>query len=154
MGTVLRIHRSVFAPSEGSLRFVRPGAFDVDVWRLSSTGHPRGLWRSDPGASLTLIELAGGGAGVSAVLPYLIYSVVPTVLREQGVRGLLSLDDHAPPHVHCFAGDGEIVVEPEPAVAVREEHGRLTVAERRRVLALVQARHGRLLRRWRRIHGR
>ena len=97
---------------------------------------------------------AGGGAGVSAVLPYLVYPVVPTVLREQGVRGLLSLDDHAPPHVHCFVGDGEIVVELEPAVAVREEHGRLTVAERRRVLALVRARRGRLLRRWRRIHGR
>ena len=97
---------------------------------------------------------AGGGAGVSAELPYLVYSVVPTGLREQGVRGLLSLDDHAPPHVHCFVGDGEVVVDLEPAVAVREEHGRLTVAERRRVLALVQARRGRLLRRWRRIHGR
>jgi hypothetical protein len=53
-----------------------------------------------------------------------------------------------------LVGDGELVVELAPAVAVREQHGRLTPGERRRVLALVQARRGRLLRRWRTIYGR
>jgi hypothetical protein len=70
-GTVLRIHESVFAPSEGSLRFVRPGAFNVDVWRLSYTRHLRELWRSDPEgdpeAFLGLIELASGGGDVTLV---------------------------------------------------------------------------------------
>jgi len=84
----------------------------------------------------------------------MVYSVVPTVLYEQGVRGLLYLDDHHPAHVHCFVGDGQIVVLLEPGVAVRETHGRVTAAEQRRVLALVEARRGRLLRRWREIHGR
>jgi hypothetical protein len=83
-----------------------------------------------------------------------VYSFVPTVLDEQGVRGMLYVDDHDPPHVHCFVGDGELVVAFEPAVAVREAHGRLTGAERRRVLDLVRTNRGYLLRRWREIHGR
>jgi hypothetical protein len=78
---------------------------------------------------------------------------VPTVLHERGVRGVLYLDDHHPPHVHCFVGAGQLVVLLEP-VTVRETHGRVTASERRRVLALVQARRGRLLRRWGEIHGR
>jgi hypothetical protein len=60
-GTVLRIHESVFAPPADRRIFLRPGAFNISVWRLSSTRHLRELWRSDPGAFLTLIELAGGG---------------------------------------------------------------------------------------------
>jgi hypothetical protein len=60
-GTVLRIHESVFAPPADRRIFLRLGAFNISVWRLSSTRHLRELWRSDPGAFLTLIELAGGG---------------------------------------------------------------------------------------------
>jgi hypothetical protein len=66
-GTVFSLERSVFAPSESALRFVRPGAFHVGTWRLVYTDELRALWRRDPEAFLTLIELASGGNDLTLV---------------------------------------------------------------------------------------
>jgi hypothetical protein len=60
-GTVVRVHRSVFAPSAEDLRFVRPGASDSASFRVVYVRRLRELWRADPEAFLTLIELASGG---------------------------------------------------------------------------------------------
>jgi hypothetical protein len=50
-GVVFRLQDSVFAPSESALRFARPGAFHVGVWRRAYTDELRALWRRDPGPS-------------------------------------------------------------------------------------------------------
>jgi hypothetical protein len=57
---VFRLQDSVFVPTASALRFVRPGAFHVGTWRLVYTDELRAMWRCDPGAFLTLIELASG----------------------------------------------------------------------------------------------
>jgi hypothetical protein len=66
-GVVVRLQDGVFAPSESALRLVRPGAFHVGVWRRVYTDELRALWRRDPGAFLTLIELATGGNDLTLV---------------------------------------------------------------------------------------
>jgi hypothetical protein len=58
---VLRVHQSVFAPSVDDLRFARPGEFNPAGFRVVYVRRLRALWRSDPEAFLTLIELATGG---------------------------------------------------------------------------------------------
>ena len=66
-GTVLRVHQSVFAPSEDALRFARPEASDPTSFRVVYVRRLRELWRSDPGTFLTLIELASGGQDLTLV---------------------------------------------------------------------------------------
>jgi hypothetical protein len=75
---------------------------------------------------------------------------VTTVLRLAGVRVVVHTNDHPPPHVHCFVGDGEVLVLLAPEVRERERRGRVPAQEARRVLALVRANRGFLLAEWRR----
>jgi len=66
-GTGLRLQHSVFAPPEALSVFVRPGAFNDRIFRVGSVDHLRDLWRRDPGAFLTLLELATGGQDLTLV---------------------------------------------------------------------------------------
>jgi hypothetical protein len=66
-GTVLRLHASVFAPPGDVLRFVRPGASNVDAFRVEDLRRLRALWRNAPDAFLGLIALATRGGGLTIV---------------------------------------------------------------------------------------
>ena len=69
-GVVLRLQDSVFAPPEHVRRCVRPGAVNVDGFRVEYLRYLRALWRRDPGAFLTLVELASGGQDLTLVDDY------------------------------------------------------------------------------------
>jgi hypothetical protein len=64
-GTVLRLQDSVFAPPEHVRRYVRPGAVNVDGFRVEYLRYLRALWRNAPEAFLSLIERATGGADLT-----------------------------------------------------------------------------------------
>ena len=83
----------------------------------------------------------------------MVHCGVPTVLDIAGIRVTITMNDHQPPHVHCFVGDGEVVVLLESSVRGRGRRGRVTVQEARRVLALVRDNRAELLEAWRAIHG-
>jgi len=78
--------------------------------------------------------------------------VVPTVLHVGGIRVVIYPNDHRPAHVHCFVGDGAVVVLLEPELEARERVG-VKAQEVARVLAAVRRHRGFLLQEWRRIHG-
>lgn len=78
-----------------------------------------------------------------------------TVLRAQGLRVVIYVNDHDPAHVHVF-GDGEAKINllgaggsPELIWADGMSHG-----EVRRALRIVTDEQTALLARWEEIHGR
>ena len=78
-----------------------------------------------------------------------------TVLGADGLRVVISLNDHEPAHVHVL-GDGEAKVnligaEGGPALVWADA---MTRGEVRRAMRLVAGRHAFLLQRWEDIHGR
>ncbi len=48
---------------------------------------------------------------------------MPTVLRERGFRFAINTDDHRPAHVHVYREDGELVIEFENEVVIRDNWG-------------------------------
>jgi len=75
---------------------------------------------------------------------------VPTVLREHGFDVRIYTRNHEPPHVHCWKGDGEIVLDLAP-IGIRENHG-LSKGDARRALAICAAHQLFLIAHWQRIH--
>ena len=78
-----------------------------------------------------------------------------TVLRAQGLRVVIFVNDHAPAHVHVF-GDGEAKIDlrgPDgaPALVWADDMGR---GDARRAMRLVAEHQDALLARWEKIHGR
>ncbi len=78
-----------------------------------------------------------------------------TVLRADGLRLVIYLNDHLPAHVHVF-GDGEVKInllglndKPELIWAADS-----TRSEVRYAMRLVVEHHATLLQRWEEIHGR
>jgi hypothetical protein len=77
-----------------------------------------------------------------------------TVLRESGMRVVIYLDDHPPPHVHVF-GDGSA------KIALGAEDGALQVirtagmktSELRRALRIVAGHRAGLMEKWEEFHG-
>ncbi len=69
-GVVFRLQDSVFAPPEHVRRCVRPGAVNVDGFRVEYLRYLRALWRNDPEAFLGLLERATGGADLTLVDDY------------------------------------------------------------------------------------
>jgi hypothetical protein len=77
--------------------------------------------------------------------------IMPTVLRHDGLRVVIYPNDHRPPHVHVFDGDGEAVIELDP-VAVRE-HFEIRQQNVMRAVRLVTESREFLMAKWRKIHG-
>jgi hypothetical protein len=78
-----------------------------------------------------------------------------TVLRAQGLRVVIFIDDHHPAHVHVF-GDGQAKINLLGADGAPElvwADG-MTRGEVRRAVRIVVARRAELLARWEGIHGR
>jgi hypothetical protein len=43
---------------------------------------------------------------------------MPTVLRRDGFEFVVYFDDHSPPHVHVFKGEGETKIKLDPIIVV------------------------------------
>ncbi len=77
-----------------------------------------------------------------------------TVLRAQGVRIIIFVNDHQPAHVHAF-GDGQAKINLRGAGGAPElvwADG-MTRGELRRVMKIVADNQQELLAKWREIHG-
>jgi hypothetical protein len=77
-----------------------------------------------------------------------------TVLRINGFKVRIRTNDHPPPHVHVFKGDGQIKInigsETEPAEMVRVWG--MTRSDAKRALAIVEENKMYLLGNWRKYH--
>jgi hypothetical protein len=78
---------------------------------------------------------------------------LPTVLRAYGFRIVIRHPprEHGPAHVHVFKGNGELVIEVEHDISVRESYG-MTLRDAREARALVQDHLEELRRAWKSIH--
>lgn len=77
-----------------------------------------------------------------------------TILKAEGLRVVIFVDDHEPAHVHVF-GDGHAKInlagaDGKPALVWAEGMKRNDV---RKALRLIAGHHAELLAAWRRIHG-
>lgn len=77
---------------------------------------------------------------------------MPTVLRADGLRVVVYLNDHAPEHVHVV-GPGWVVVVDLIGLEVREAVGDPGARDIRRALRLVADHREALLDAWEDIHG-
>lgn len=77
-----------------------------------------------------------------------------TVLRADGLRVVIYVNDHLPAHVHVF-GDGEAKINLVGSQGAPELVwvDNMTRGEVRRCMRLVAGRQAFLLRRWKDIHG-
>ena len=77
-----------------------------------------------------------------------------TVYRADGLRFVIFVNDHSPAHVHVF-GDGEVKID------LKGPHGRprlvwadrMSKADIRRAMQIVEARQDELSARWDEFHG-
>ena len=80
---------------------------------------------------------------------------MPTVLRFDGLRVVVYPNDHRPAHVHVIGHGCEAVFDLQPPArppTLRENY-RFSIADLRRIRAVLSANLTRLLDEWRRIHG-
>ena len=80
---------------------------------------------------------------------------MPTVLRKNGFRVMIYVDDHEPPHVHAWNNDAEVVVmlaadDGRPWI---REHHRATRRVQLAALRVVAEHNEFLLDQWSQIHG-
>ena len=75
---------------------------------------------------------------------------MPTVHREGPFRFVIWLNDHRPPHVHCFTADEETVLVIESG-EVREAGMQPRHVDR--AVAIVAAHREMFMAKWREIHG-
>ena len=75
-----------------------------------------------------------------------------TVLRTEGLRVVIYVNDHSPAHVHVF-GDGEAKINLLGAPELVWADG-MTRGEVRRAMRVVAEQRAVLLQRWKDIHGR
>ena len=77
---------------------------------------------------------------------------MPIILRQGGFNFKINTNDHEPMHVHVWHQGGEVIIEFETEVIVRENNG-FSRSEERRAL-LISGEHQKLFQsEWRRIHG-
>ena len=80
---------------------------------------------------------------------------MPTIININGYRVIIWPDDHAPPHVHVFNGDGEAKIsignngEPPRLITIHN----LLRPEIRQAWEIVAKNQTALLNAWRKIHG-
>ena len=80
---------------------------------------------------------------------------MPTILFMNGFRFIIWLDDHEPPHVHVFKGDGEAKISignSGQAPAFVAIYG-LTKREAKFIWGVVAEQQEKLLDAWEKIHG-
>lgn len=80
---------------------------------------------------------------------------MPTIININGYRVIIWPDDHAPPHVHIFKGNGEAKItignnEPPHLVTIHN----LSRQEVRQAWEIVANNQDILLTAWEKIHGR
>lgn len=80
---------------------------------------------------------------------------MPTVHRLGSLRFVVFFDDHSPPHVHVFSGDGEAkVLLGAPGVGPSIEWSRhFSRATLRKILLETMTRRAQLLWAWHSVHG-
>jgi hypothetical protein len=81
---------------------------------------------------------------------------MPTVMRRDGWRFVIYVDDHVPPHVHVKTAGGQVKVslpQPGECIQILRVSG-LATHEAMRAARLVEEHRERLLREWENIHGR
>ena len=76
---------------------------------------------------------------------------MPIVLSVDGYDVVIRTNDHEPPHVHVFKGDGEAKINISPVELVAVWNMKKQVARRAR--SIVEGNQEFLLERWRDIHG-
>jgi hypothetical protein len=80
---------------------------------------------------------------------------MPTILFINGFQFIIWPDDHEPPHVHVFKGDGEAKIQignSEQAPAFVTIYG-LTKREAKFIWSIVAEHQEKLLDAWEKIHG-
>lgn len=80
---------------------------------------------------------------------------MPTILREQGFRVVIYLNDHLPSHVHVFKGSGEVRIElgdEELNPSLMSITGQISDKDVAKALYLVTENQANLLAKWREIH--
>jgi Domain of unknown function (DUF4160) len=79
---------------------------------------------------------------------------MPVVLRSDGLRFVIFVDDHEPPHVHVF-GDGEtkIVLGDSPDDVQVIKYASTKRTESRRAARVVATNHDFLHEKWIELHG-
>ena len=76
---------------------------------------------------------------------------MPTIHREQGLKFLVYLDDHPPPHIHV-TGRGVAKIALKPYVTLLHARG-LSKADIGRAIDVVEVHRDMMLAAWNRIHG-
>lgn len=78
---------------------------------------------------------------------------MPTLIRQEGFAIRIPTNDHEPPHVHCWRGAVEIIVNLDMSTTVREVNGPAKVGDQRDAKRIVAEHRQKLLDAWRLIHG-
>ena len=79
------------------------------------------------------------------------FSLMPTILRQGGLRIVIYPNDHPPTHVHVIGAGWEVVID-LVRLELREAIG-CAEHDARQALRLFAEHRDELLRAWRRIHG-
>jgi hypothetical protein len=80
---------------------------------------------------------------------------MPTVLRQQGFRVVIYLNDHLPSHVHVLKGSGEVRIEvgdEQSLPSLMSISGKINDQDVAKALYLVKEHQAELLAQWRNIH--
>lgn len=80
---------------------------------------------------------------------------MPTVLRKDGFAVRIYFNDHLPPHVHVFKGNGQVRISlgSESEVPDVIEVNELSDKEVSKALQIVTTHQTELLEKWREFHG-
>jgi hypothetical protein len=75
---------------------------------------------------------------------------VPTVIKQSGFEVAVRPNDHEPPHVHVFKGDGQVKINLDPVEVVQAWN--MKKQEARNARTIVEENRELLLERWREFH--
>lgn len=80
---------------------------------------------------------------------------MPTILRQDGFRFVIFVDDHEPAHLHVWYGGAiaRIRIGDPNSPPRMVDPGSMRTPDARRAVRIVERRQGEFLNAWRRIHG-